>query len=56
MQGETNPAASNSKDMTIKNFDICFGEKVLITGLYVSLVYGRRHRFVGRNGAERVRC
>jgi len=50
-QGETNGAASNSKDITIENFDICFGEKVLITGSNVSLVYGRRYGFVGRNGA-----
>ena len=53
MQGETNPAASNSKDITIKNFDICFVEKVLITGFNVSLVYLILYGFVGRNGAER---
>lgn len=38
------------KDIHIEGFDICFGEKVLIKGANVTLTYGRRYGFVGRNG------
>ena len=41
---------STSRDIFIENFDICFGEKVLISGANVSLVCGRRYGLVGRNG------
>lgn len=41
---------STTKDIFIENFDICFGEKVLISGANVTLVGGRRYGFVGRNG------
>ena len=41
---------SSTKDIFIENFDICFGEKVLISGANVTLVAGRRYGFVGRNG------
>jgi len=41
---------SSTKDIFIENFDICFGEKVLISGATVTLVSGRRYGFVGRNG------
>uniref|UniRef100_A0A8W8JPN2 ABC transporter domain-containing protein n=1 Tax=Magallana gigas TaxID=29159 RepID=A0A8W8JPN2_MAGGI len=38
----------NKKD--IENFDIAFGEKQLISGASIHLIYGRRYGFVGRNG------
>ena len=41
---------NTSKDIFIENFDICYGEKVLISGANVTLVCGRRYGFVGRNG------
>jgi len=41
---------SNSKDIFLENFDISYGEKVLIKGATVTLNYGRRYGFVGRNG------
>jgi len=41
---------STSRDIHLENFDISFGEKVLIRGADVTLVYGRRYGFVGRNG------
>ncbi len=41
---------NNSRDIFIENFDICYGEKVLIQGANVTFVYGRRYGFVGRNG------
>ncbi|XP_023343664.1 ATP-binding cassette sub-family F member 3 [Eurytemora carolleeae] len=41
---------NNSKDIHLENFDITYGEKVLIRGADVTLAYGRRYGFVGRNG------
>jgi len=41
---------NNSKDIFLENFDISYGEKVLIKGANVTLSYGRRYGFVGRNG------
>jgi len=41
---------NNSRDIHIENFDICYGEKVLIQGADVTLAFGRRYGFVGRNG------
>merc|ERR1719322_1134457 len=41
---------NNSKDIRIENFDISFGEKVLLKSAELSLVYGRRYGMVGRNG------
>merc|ERR1719495_2809250 len=38
------------KDIHLENFDISYGEKVLIKGADVTLIYGRRYGFVGRNG------
>ncbi|XP_043240529.1 ATP-binding cassette sub-family F member 3-like [Amphibalanus amphitrite] len=42
--------ANMCKDIRIENFDISIGDKVLISGADVTLVYGRRYGFVGRNG------
>jgi len=41
---------NNSKDILLENFDISYGEKVLIKAATVTLSYGRRYGFVGRNG------
>jgi len=41
---------NNSKDIHLEGFDIAFGEKVLIRSATVTLSYGRRYGFVGRNG------
>jgi len=41
---------NNSKDIVLENFDISYGEKVLIKAATVTLSYGRRYGFVGRNG------
>nr|XP_022340495.1 ATP-binding cassette sub-family F member 3-like [Crassostrea virginica] len=41
---------NRSMDIKIENFDIAFGEKQLISGASVHLIYGRRYGFVGRNG------
>lgn len=42
--------AGNSKDVRIENFDLSYGNKHLIAGATLSLAYGRRYGFVGRNG------
>ena len=41
---------NNSKDIRIENFDISFGEKVLLKGCNLTLTFGRRYGMVGRNG------
>lgn len=41
---------NRSMDVKIENFDIAFGEKQLISGASIHLIYGRRYGFVGRNG------
>lgn len=42
--------ASQTKDIRIENFDVSFGDKVLLSGATLSLTYGRRYGLVGRNG------
>lgn len=41
---------NNTKDIRIENFDIAYGEKVLLKGADMTLTYGRRYGMVGRNG------
>ncbi|XP_067140613.1 ATP-binding cassette sub-family F member 3 [Centruroides vittatus] len=41
---------NRSKDIKISNFDVAFGDKVLLLGADLTLVYGRRYGMVGRNG------
>ncbi|XP_015792989.1 ATP-binding cassette sub-family F member 3 [Tetranychus urticae] len=38
------------KDIRIENFDISFGNKLLLSGADLILSYGRRYGLVGRNG------
>lgn len=38
------------KDVKLENFDISFGDRVLLTGADMTLVYGRRYGLCGRNG------
>merc|ERR1712106_147965 len=40
----------NTKDIRIENFDVAFGNRVLITSATVTLAYGRRYALAGRNG------
>lgn len=42
--------SNKSMDIKIENFDIAFGDKTLLTGADLTLVYGRRYGMVGRNG------
>ncbi|XP_015282380.1 PREDICTED: ATP-binding cassette sub-family F member 3 [Gekko japonicus] len=41
---------NKSYDVRIENFDVSFGERVLLTGAELNLAYGRRYGLVGRNG------
>ena len=41
---------NKSYDIRIENFDVAFGEKVLLSSADLHLVYGRRYGLVGRNG------
>ncbi|XP_058044430.1 ATP-binding cassette sub-family F member 3 [Ahaetulla prasina] len=41
---------NKSYDVRIENFDVSFGERVLLTGADLNLAYGRRYGLVGRNG------
>lgn len=47
---DPNNAANNTKDIRIENFDISFGDKVLIQNANITMSYGRRYGLVGRNG------
>lgn len=42
--------SNRNMDIKIENFDIAFGDKTLLAGADMSLVYGRRYGMVGRNG------
>ncbi|GIZ00976.1 ATP-binding cassette sub-family F member 3 [Caerostris extrusa] len=42
--------SNKSMDIKIENFDISFGDKTLLTGADLTLVFGRRYGMVGRNG------
>lgn len=41
---------SRSMDVRIENFDVSFGDRVLLTGADLLLAGGRRYGLVGRNG------
>lgn len=38
------------RDIKLENFDISFGDRVLLSGADLTLVYGRRYGLCGRNG------
>ena len=42
--------SSRSKDIKVENFDIAFGDKVLLKSANLTLSFGRRYGLVGRNG------
>lgn len=47
---ENTDASNKSYDVHIDNFDVSYGNKMLILGSTLDLIYGRRYGFVGRNG------
>ncbi|XP_071805668.1 ATP-binding cassette sub-family F member 3-like [Asterias amurensis] len=42
---------SRATDIRIENFDVAFGDKVLLKEANLTLTFGRRYGFCGRNGA-----
>ncbi|KAH1003032.1 hypothetical protein HUJ05_010981 [Dendroctonus ponderosae] len=41
---------NRAQDIRIENFDIAYGDRVLLQGADVTLAFGRRYGLVGRNG------
>lgn len=41
---------NRTQDIRIENFDIAYGDRVLLQGADVTLAFGRRYGLVGRNG------
>ncbi|KAL1462188.1 hypothetical protein WDU94_014048 [Cyamophila willieti] len=41
---------NRTTDIRIENFDIAYGERVLLQGTDITLAFGRRYGLVGRNG------
>ncbi|KAH9504419.1 ATP-binding cassette sub- F member 3 [Bulinus truncatus] len=41
---------NKSYDIKLENIDVSYGDKVLLTGADIHLVFGRRYGFIGRNG------
>ncbi|KAG8223715.1 hypothetical protein J437_LFUL004080 [Ladona fulva] len=41
---------NRSQDIRIENFDVAYGDRVLLQGADLVLAYGRRYGLVGRNG------
>ncbi|KAI5710184.1 ATP-binding cassette sub-family F member 3 [Diaphorina citri] len=42
--------SNRTADIRIENFDIAYGERVLLQGTDITLAFGRRYGLVGRNG------
>lgn len=45
-----NKGSNRSADIRIENFDVSFGDRVLLQNADLILAFGRRYGFVGRNG------
>ncbi|XP_002736039.1 ATP-binding cassette sub-family F member 3-like [Saccoglossus kowalevskii] len=49
-EAKLDSAGGKTRDIRIEDFDIAFGDKVLMKGANLNLIYGRRYGLVGRNG------
>ena len=47
---DVNNESTKVRDIKLENFDISFGDRVLLHGADMTLVYGRRYGLCGRNG------
>lgn len=47
---ETKKGGNKAKDIRIENFDVAYGDRVLLQGADLTLAYGRRYGLIGRNG------
>ena len=41
---------TKTQDIRIENFDVAYGDRVLLQGADLTLAYGRRYGLIGRNG------
>ncbi|XP_011330279.1 ATP-binding cassette sub-family F member 3 isoform X2 [Ooceraea biroi] len=47
---ETKSGGNKTQDIRIENFDVAYGDRVLLHGADLTLVFGRRYGLIGRNG------
>ncbi|KAK0174629.1 hypothetical protein PV327_010385 [Microctonus hyperodae] len=47
---ENKGSTNKTQDIRIENFDVAYGDRVLLQGADLTLAFGRRYGFVGRNG------
>lgn len=47
---ETKGGINKIQDIRIENFDVAYGDRVLLQGADLMLAFGRRYGLIGRNG------
>lgn len=47
---ETKGGGNRTQDVRIENFDVAYGDRVLLQGADLVLAFGRRYGLIGRNG------
>lgn len=47
---DTKGGVNKSQDIRIENFDVAYGDRVLLRGADLMLSFGRRYGLIGRNG------
>lgn len=47
---ETKGGTNKTQDIRIENFDVAYGDRVLLHGADLTLAFGRRYGLIGRNG------
>lgn len=47
---ETKGGVNKTQDIRIENFDVAYGDRILLQGADLTLAFGRRYGLIGRNG------
>lgn len=47
---ETKGGVNKTQDIRIENFDVAYGDRVLLQAADLTLAFGRRYGLIGRNG------
>ena len=47
---ETKGSVNKTQDIRIENFDVAYGDRILLQGADLTLAFGRRYGLIGRNG------
>lgn len=47
---ETKGGVNKTQDIKIENFDVAYGDRILLQGADLTLAFGRRYGLIGRNG------